>query len=268
MNKTKEIAVKAARSAGQLILGKMGNIKIDQKGTFNNLVTDIDRAAEAVILKILAEEFSGDEILAEESGASEGKGTGRRWLIDPIDGTNNFAHSYPFFCVSIALEEAGKSKMGVVFNPVANELFWAEAGKGAWLNDRQIKVSKINSLQQSLLSTGFSTNGANMDKFKYLTSITHGVRRDGSAALDLCFIACGRTEGFWELRIASWDVGAGMLIVQEAGGQVSDMSGNPLNLSLGRFNIVASNGLVHQELITALAQCHEVNPCAATTYGT
>jgi len=254
MDNAREAAIKAARSAGQLILQKMGNNKIDQKGSFNNLVTDADKAAEVIILDILKKDFPGDEILAEESGAGGSKGTNRRWLIDPIDGTTNFAHSYPFFAVSIALEEAGKLQMGVVFNPVSNELFWAQTGKGAWLNDKQIKVSKISRLQESLLSTGFSGNGSNIERFKHLTSITHGVRRDGSAALDLCFIASGRTEGYWELKIAAWDVGAGILIIQEAGGQVTDMDGNKLVLTDGRFNIAASNGQIHKEFISTLAE--------------
>ena len=254
LNKAKEVAIKAAQSAGQLILQKKAGKKIDHKGTFNNLVTDVDKAAEVVILDILKKEFPDDEILAEESGESGSKGANRRWLVDPIDGTTNFAHDYPFFCVSIALEEAGKLKVGVVFNPMTNELFWAQAGAGAWLNDKQIKVSKINKLDESLLSTGFSSNESNIERFSHLTKITHGVRRDGSAALDLCFIACGRTEGYWELRIAPWDIGAGMLIVQEAGGQVSDMSGNALDLSVNKFNILGSNGLLHKQLITTLAE--------------
>jgi myo-inositol-1(or 4)-monophosphatase len=255
MTIAREIATKAAQKAGQLIVQQMGNIKLDHKGAFNNLVTDIDRAAEEIILGIIKKEFPGDEILAEESGQSGDKRTNRRWLVDPIDGTTNFAHSYPFFCVSIALEEAGKLQMGVVLNPISNELFWAEAGGGAWLNDKALKVSKINKLEESLLSTGFSSsNGSNMERFKHLTSITHGVRRDGSAALDMCFIACGRTEGYWELRISAWDIGAGMLILQEAGGKVTNMQGNKLDLSPGRFNLVASNGLIHDQLIAALAQ--------------
>jgi myo-inositol-1(or 4)-monophosphatase len=254
LNNARETAVKAARSAGQLILQKMDDKTIDHKGTFNNLVTDVDKAAEAIILEILKHEFPDDEVLAEESGVSGNKGTNRRWLVDPIDGTTNFAHGYPFFSVSIALEEAGKLKLGVVFNPVADELFWAEPGEGAWLNDKQIKVSNVSGLDGSLLATGFSASGSNMDRFKYLTSITHGVRRDGSAALDLCFVACGRIEGYWELRIAAWDVGAGVLVVQEAGGQVTHMDGRELDLSQSRFNILASNKFIHKELITNLAE--------------
>ncbi len=259
MDKAREIAIKAARSAGQLIVQKMGDIKLDHKGVFNNLVTDVDKAAEVVILNILKEEFPDDEVLAEESGNSGSKKTNRRWLVDPIDGTTNFAHSYPFFCISIALEEAGKLQMGVVLNPVSNELFWAQAGGGAWLNDKQIKVSKISTLEKSLLSTGFSDGSVNMERFKHMTGITHGVRRDGSAALDLCFVACGRTEGYWELKIAAWDVGAGVLIVQEAGGRVSDMSGKTLDLSVPKFNILASNGLIHEQLIAALPQHQPVS---------
>ena len=255
MTKEKDIAIKAAHSAGRLILQKIDDKKIDHKGTFNNLVTDADKAAEAIILELIKKEFPADEFLAEESGESGKKGTNRRWLVDPIDGTTNFAHNYPFFCVSIALEEAGKLKMGVVFNPVADELFWAEEGKGAWLNDKPIKVSKVDKLEGSLLSTGFSVSlVANMERFQRLTSITHGVRRDGSAALDLCFVACGRTEGFWELKIAAWDVGAGVLLIREAGGQVTSLDGNPLDLSANRFNIVASNGLIHKQLINNLAE--------------
>jgi myo-inositol-1(or 4)-monophosphatase len=254
LKEVKETAIKAARAAAQLILQTKAGKKIDYKGTFNNLVTDVDKAAEVVILDIIKKEFPEDEILAEESGASGGKGANRRWLIDPIDGTTNFAHDYPFFAVSIALEEAGKLQMGVVFNPVSNELFWAQAGGGAWLNDTQIKVSKIDKLEQSLLSTGFSSNGLNFDRFKHMTSITHGVRRDGSAALDLCFIACARTEGYWELKIAPWDVGAGMLILQEAGGLVTDISGKALDLSAAKLNILGSNGLIHQQIVDALAE--------------
>ena len=197
MTKEREIAIKAARAAGQLILERVGAVgKIDYKGAFN-LVTEVDKGAEKIILDILRPEFPNDKILAEESGASEGADNSRRWLIDPIDGTTNFAHSYPMFCVSIGLEQAGKFVMGVVFNPVSNELFWAETGKGAWLNEKQIKVSKVNNLSESLLATGFhakstASEATNREIFMHITDTTHGVRRDGSAALDLCFVACGR----------------------------------------------------------------------------
>ena len=158
MTKLRDKAIEAARAAGSLILERLGDVgKIEYKGVFN-LVTDVDKAAEEIIIGILRKEFPDDAILAEESGASSGAGTKRRWLIDPIDGTTNFAHSYPFFCVSIAFEEAGELILGVVFNPVANELFWAEKGAGAWLNDKPIRVSKVCKLDESLLSTGFHSS--------------------------------------------------------------------------------------------------------------
>ncbi len=257
MDKTKEVAVRAARAAGQLMLERVGDIgKIDYKGAFN-LVTDVDKAAEQIIIKILREEFPDDAILAEESGASQGNNSNRRWFIDPIDGTTNFAHSYPLFCVSIGLEEAGKLVLGVVFNPVANELFWAQDGKGAWLNNTAIHVSKVIALGESLLATGFhsasrATEPSNRELFMHITDTTHGVRRDGSAALDLCFVACGRTEGFWEKQISLWDIGAGTVIVREAGGQVTGPNGKEFDLSNIKVDIVATNGLIHDQLIGAL----------------
>lgn len=259
MSKAKETAIKAAEAAGKLMIERLGAIgKIDYKGVAN-LVTDVDKASEAIIIEIIQKQFPDDQVLAEESGASEGKKTERRWLIDPIDGTTNFAHSYPFFCVSIALEERGKLVLGVVLNPVSKELFWAEVGGGAWLNDQPIKVSTIKHLGESLLSTGFHPSvrypdDPNMRLFQHLTDSSHGVRRDGSAALDLCFVACGRTEGFWERKLAPWDMGAGILIIQEAGGKVSNLSGNDLAIPLMSGNIVVSNSLIHSELINALAE--------------
>jgi myo-inositol-1(or 4)-monophosphatase len=257
MTKLKDIAIKAARAAGELILARLGDVgKIEYKGAFN-LVTEVDKAAEKIIIEILRKEFPDDAILAEESGVTDGTGSKRRWLIDPIDGTTNFAHSYPFFCVSIAVEEDGQLILGVVFNPVANELFWAQKGGGAWLNDKPIKVSKINKLEESLLSTGFHSSSkasehANRETFMRMTDSTHGVRRDGSAALDICFVACGRTEGFWERQIALWDIGAGTIIVEEAGGYVTDLSGRNFDLKNVRVNILASNKLVHHQIVEVL----------------
>jgi myo-inositol-1(or 4)-monophosphatase len=246
----------AAREAGKIILEKLGRIKIDYKSAFN-LVTDADKAAEAKILEILTGQFPEDEVLAEESGENMGaKGKSRRrWLIDPLDGTTNFAHAYPFFCVSIALVENDKRVLGVVYNPTSNEMFLAEAGKGAWLNDERIQVSPITNLEESLLATGFPPSSSNaiennMEQFKYLTGISHGVRRDGAAALDLCYVACGRLDGFWEQNLAPWDIGAGSLIVEEAGGKISDLKGATLNLEEG--NIVATNQLIHEEVIESL----------------
>lgn len=256
MTDRKSVAQMAAREAGKIILGKLGNITIDYKSAFN-LVTDADKAAEAKILEMISSQFPEDQVLSEESGESLGKSdkSSRRWLIDPLDGTTNFAHAYPFFCVSIALVEDKKRVLGVIYYPTADELFWAESGKGAWLNDEKIKVSKIANLSESLLATGFPANSSssienNMEQFKYLTGISHGVRRDGAAALDLCYVACGRLDGFWEQNLAPWDIGAGSLIVEEAGGKVSDLNNGQLNLAKG--NIVATNQLLHEQVLTAL----------------
>ncbi len=256
MTDPKIVAQIAAREAGKLILEKLGKSKIDYKSAFN-LVTDADKASEAKIIEIISSEFPDDQMLAEESGDSlGGKGqNGRRWLIDPIDGTTNYAHAYPFFCISIALVENGRRTLGVVYNPVNSELFWAEPGKGAWLNDNKIHVSKVAKLEESLLATGFPPNSAksienNMEQFKHLTGVSHGVRRDGAAALDLCYVACGRLDGFWEKNLGAWDIGAGSLIVEEAGGRVSDLNNSSLDLTKG--NILATNYLIHDEVIAAL----------------
>jgi myo-inositol-1(or 4)-monophosphatase len=255
VNKSREIAFAAARQAGELLANRLGDVRqIDYKGVAN-IVTDVDKASEAIILKIIRSEFPDDEILAEESGKTAGKKTSRRWVVDPLDGTTNYAHAYPCFCVSIGLLENGKRILGVVFDPILNELFWAELGEGAWLNDKPIHVSHIDKLEASLLATGFRRNppedfNTTMEQFRRLTSLTHGVRRDGSAALDLCYVACGRFEGFWERRLAAWDVGAGSLIVEEAGGTVSDLTNGELDVDRG--NVIASNGLIHKELVLHL----------------
>jgi len=247
----KHVAFRAALEAGGLIKERMGQIaSIDYKSAFN-LVTDVDKASEKLILEIIKTEYPGDAILAEESGASK-TGQKRRWLIDPLDGTTNYAHSYPFFCVSIGLEEDGELVLGVVYDPVKDEMFYATKGGGAFLNDERIKVSTVNKLANSLLVTGFppDTRGTelnNMVEFTTLTNMSHGVRRDGSAALDLSYVAAGRVDGFWEKKLAAWDVGAGSLIVEEAGGKVTDLDGNKLDVDKGW--ILATNGLIHDEVL-------------------
>jgi myo-inositol-1(or 4)-monophosphatase len=255
LKREKETAFRAALEAGRLIATRRGDIKsVDYKGAFN-LVTDVDKLSEKLIIDLIRSEFPDDEILAEESGASREKSK-RRWLIDPVDGTTNFAHGYPFYCVSIGLEKDGQRFLGVVFNPISDELFWAQLGEGAWLNDERISVSKVGTLNESLLATGFPPDTAaaqhsNMEHFKKLTNVSHGVRRDGSAALDLCFVACGRLDGFWERKLAPWDIGAGSLIVEEAGGRVSNLTNGPLNMQDG--HILATNGSIHDEVVAALA---------------
>ncbi|HEY9677046.1 MAG TPA: inositol monophosphatase family protein [Drouetiella sp.] len=254
ISKAKKVAFTAALEAGKFIKERVGKIKqIDYKGAFN-LVTDVDKASERMILETLRSEFPDDSYVAEEGGGNEAKTNQRRWYVDPLDGTTNFTHSYPFFCVSIGMEEAGKMMLGVVYNPIADELFVAERGQGAYLNDEKISVSKIGELGHSLLATGFPPDTGNSDvpynnmvPFTTLTNLSHGVRRDGSAALDLCFVACGRLDGFWELKLSPWDIAAGSLIVEEAGGSVSDLSNGPLDMPTG--HILATNKLIHEEVV-------------------
>lgn len=259
VSKAKKTAFRAAQEAGKFIKQRLGNIKrIDYKGAFN-IVTDVDKGSESMILEILKSEFPDDNYTAEEGGGKESSKTNRRWYIDPLDGTTNFTHTYPVFCVSIGLEEDGKMLLGVVYNPISDELFYAEAGQGAYLNDEPIHVSIIHELGTSLLATGFppDTGNAthnNMLPFTTLTTMSHGVRRDGSAALDLCYVACGRLEGFWELKLSPWDIAAGSLIVEEAGGKVSDLSNGPLDMPTG--HILATNGLIHDEVVSVM---HKIN---------
>ncbi|HEY9868248.1 MAG TPA: inositol monophosphatase family protein [Candidatus Obscuribacterales bacterium] len=268
LERARQTALRAAKQAGALLRERLGNIRnIDYKGAFN-IVTDVDRASEQLILEILQAEFPDYGILAEEGGA-QAAGSGRRWLVDPLDGTTNYTHAYPFFSVSIALEENGRTLLGVVYNPIADELFWAQASRGAWLGEKQIHVSSINCLASSLLATGFapgtkeSPAGENpMRQFAALTATSHGVRRDGSAALDLCFVACGRLDGFWEMKLSPWDTAAGSLIVQEAGGRVTNLEGGVFEMSTG--HILATNGLIHDEVVAALGRARREaqNPLA------
>ncbi len=259
MDKVKNTAFKAAQEAGKLLKERMGNIKqVDYKSAFN-IVTDVDKASEKLILQIIKDAFPEDAILAEESGSSVQK-SNRRWLIDPLDGTTNYTHAYPFFAVSIGFELDGKVVFATVFNPVSNEMFWAERGKGAFLNDNQIRVSTVDKLEASLLATGFPPDTGtgsdnNINEFATLTSASHGVRRDGSAALDLSFVACGRLDGFWETKLSPWDIAAGGLIVEEAGGKLTNLTGGPLELTSGY--ILATNNLIHNQVLESLAQLRQ-----------
>lgn len=250
----REVAFNAARAAGALLKERVGKIKnIDYKSAFN-IVTDVDKASEQMIISMLKKHFPDDQILGEESGAHAAS-SARRWLIDPLDGTTNFTHGYPFFSVSIGFEDQGRMRLGVVFNPISDELFWAEEGKGAYLNEQPIHVSGNATLATSLLVTGFPTDTqsakiSNMAEFSRLTDATHGVRRDGSAALDLSFVACGRFDGFWEFKLAPWDLAAGTLIVREAGGNVTNLVGGEFEMSTG--HVLATNGLIHDEMTRLL----------------
>jgi myo-inositol-1(or 4)-monophosphatase len=249
-----------AREAGALLKSRVGKIKsVDYKSAYN-IVTDVDKASEALLIKTIKASYPEDGFLCEESGEELSRKSKRRWIIDPLDGTTNYTHSYPFFAVSIGVEEDGIMVLGVVYNPMADEMFVAVRGGGAFLNETRLTVSKEASLDNSLLATGFPPDTVNnmhnnLESFKYLTNKCHGVRRDGSAALDLCFVASGRLDGFWERKLAPWDVAAGSLIVEEAGGKVTNLEGGPLELASG--NIIASNAKIHQQIIDGLEKVRQ-----------
>ena len=250
----KEIAV----NAGKFLKSRVGKIKkTDYKGEIN-IVTDVDLKAEKMIVEAIRENCPGHAVLAEESGTTGGNKYEYRWIIDPLDGTTNFSHGYPFFCVSIALEKQGTIIMGAVYEPMRDELFFAEKGKGAYLNNKRIKVSSINSLKKSLLVTGFAYNihkanrNNNLNYFRRFLKTAQAVRRDGTAALDLCYVACGRFEGFWELRLHPWDVAAGYLIVNEAGGKVTDFKNN--KFSIFKKEIFATNETIHSDCLKIIGK--------------
>lgn len=247
------LALSVAYEAGELLLSYRGKAIIEHKGD-KNLVTDADRAAEALIVRMLREARPQDEIIAEEGSFVAGV-SGRRWIVDPLDGTNNFAHNFLAFAVSIALEIDGRLELGVVHAPALGKIFAARSGHGATLNGEPIQVSKTSLLSESLCATGFpyarkTLKRNNLAEFNRVMMEAQGIRRVGSAALDLCWVASGRYDGYWELSLRPWDVAAGMLIAREAGGTVTDFSGGPVNLL--EPEIVATNGLIHQQLLALL----------------
>ena len=221
-----------------------------------NLVTDVDIACQTRIIELIRGRFPDDEIISEEK-ANRYDGDARRWIIDPLDGTTNYAHGYPFFCTSIAFEESGVVRAGVVYNPIFKELFTCRKGEGAYLNNKRISVSKIGTLKGALLSTGFpydlpTTENNNINHFIKFLYKAQAIRRDGSAALNLSYVACGRFDGFWELRLNPWDIAAGCLMVEEAGGTISNFTGRQLNIY--EDDIVASNGNIHAALLDVLRE--------------
>lgn len=250
-----ETAVSAGRAAGKLLLGfAQSGFRVHHKSPIN-LVTDADRAAEQLIIGHIRAQFPTHRFLAEEQGRVEQSPSPYLWIIDPLDGTTNFAHGYPAYCVSIGLEYRGHCILGVVFDPSRDELFTAIEGAGAQLNSRPIHVSSTATLGESLLVTGFAydireTPRNNLDHFAKFALKAQGLRRTGSAALDLCYVAVGRFDGFWEVRLNPWDMAAGSVIVREAGGQLTDFSG--INLSIYGQELVASNGHIHQAMLTVL----------------
>lgn len=254
-------AIRVAKDAGRLLRDRVGTrIDIEHKGAIN-IVTDVDLASEKLIREAISTYYPRHEILAEEGGLSE-SGSEYRWIVDPLDGTTNYAHGYPIFCVSIALECKGEVVLGVVYDPMRDELFTAERGGGAALNNRPIHVSKTADLMQGLLSTGFpydirTSKLTNLDHWANFAMNAQALRRDGAAALDLCYVACGRFDGFWELNLSPWDTAAGALIVTEAGGRVTNFTGGPF--SNYKPEVVASNGLIHDQMLEVLKTQHDKN---------
>jgi myo-inositol-1(or 4)-monophosphatase len=250
----KETAVRAARGAGSLLkerLGKVGHVEF--KGAVD-LVTEMDRKAEGRIVSEIRKNFPDHGILTEES-KEKATDTPYRWIIDPLDGTTNYAHGYPVFCVSIAFERKNEVIFGVVYAPMLDELFTAERGGGSYLNNKKIRVSTTDSLDKGLLATGFpydvrTSRSNNLDHFSRFAVRAQAIRRAGAAALDLSCVACGRFDGFWEMKLHPWDVAAGVLIIKEAGGTVTDFTGGGFSIHSGEC--LATNGLIHSEMVEVL----------------
>jgi myo-inositol-1(or 4)-monophosphatase len=254
MDNLLEFAVHCAHESGKIQRRHYEkHFAIHHKGEIN-LVTDVDFACQKRIIELIEKEFPKDNIISEEQ-LNRFDGKANRWIIDPLDGTTNYAHGYPFFCTSIAYEVQGNILLGVVYNPIFKELFVARKGHGAYLNGRNIHVSAISSLKKSLLCTGFPYDIAtsaqnNINHFVNFLHEAQAVRRDGSAALNLCYIACGRFDGFWEMKLNPWDMAAGALIVEEAGGRVTNLAGR--KFTFYKDDIIASNNLIHRAMVKVL----------------
>lgn len=249
-----DVACRAAEEAGSTLNRLFGRVKYIKKKGEIDLVTEADLQSERVILDIINRYFPQDSILTEEAGEFNHLSE-RVWIIDPLDGTTNFAHSFPVFAISIALEAKGELVLGVVYNPYMGEFFEAAKGMGAFLNKKPIKVSETRTLEESLLATGFPYDVHErpervMDLLKKMIVRAQGVRRPGSAAIDLCYVAAGMFDGFWEERLKPWDTAAGVVIVREAGGKVSTYEGDPFTPHLK--SIVAANPFIHQAMLEAL----------------
>jgi myo-inositol-1(or 4)-monophosphatase len=249
-------AIQIARDAGNLLLQRLGAARVSNKGDID-LVTEADIASEELIIERIRSHYPQHGILAEESGEAVSAGATRsewKWIIDPLDGTTNYAHGYPCYCVSIGVARAGVLEIGVVFDPTRNEMFAAERGQGATLNDRKIHVSDVEDLNRAMLCTGFPYNVRERSDFARdfanFTMQSQAVRRDGSAAIDLAYVACGRFDGFWEDGLNPWDMAAGVLLIKEAGGRVTDFGNQPLDIYTKK--VLASNGLVHDAMLGVL----------------
>ena len=259
-----EVAVEAAREAGEILVAEHSRPQtISYKGDVD-IVTETDKKSEAAIVARLRTHFPKHAIVAEEGGGgtadqNAAKSSRYCWYVDPLDGTTNFAHGYPCFAVSIALLEEGEPLVAAILNPILNELFTATRGEGRFLNQKRIHVSQIQTISKSLLATGFPSqkrsSNPNIHYYWEFTLRSHGVRRAGSAALDLCSVACGRFDAFWEFGLKSWDSAAGILLVREAGGSVTDFAGQPYHV--GDRELIASNGLIHDEMRKIVADVAE-----------
>ena len=259
-----EAAIEIAQEAGKTLVEELSRpLSIAYKGDEVDLVTQADKRSERLIVERLTKYFPDHAIAAEEgTGHESASASDFRWHVDPLDGTTNFAHGYPCFCVSIALAQRDTLLAAAVFNPFYNELFTAARGEGATFNGKKIHVSKVATLSTSLLCTGFPVRNRkaspNLQYYGDFTQRSHGVRRDGSAALDLASVAAGRFEGFWEFGLRAWDTAAGVLLVEEAGGKVTDFSDQPYEL--GGLVILATNGLIHEEMRAVANEIAEQNP--------
>jgi len=254
MLKWKRFTIDLALKSGFLLKEKFNSThKIQYKGDIN-IVTEADKMSEALIIDSIKRNFPDHGILSEESPAITGTGK-LRWIIDPLDGTTNYSHGYPVFSVSIALENEGVIVLGVIYDPMREDMFVAVRGKGAYLNNKKIKVSSVKDISRSLLATGFpydirESKENNLDYFNAMAIKVQAIRRTGSAALDLAYLAAGRFDGFWELKLKPWDTAAGCLIVEEAGGVISDIAGKKWHLQSP--SLLASNSLIHKQMIKVL----------------
>lgn len=250
-----DFAIRMARDAGGLLRDRLGTrLDVTHKGAID-LVTDVDLASEQLIRDAIATHYPRHQVLAEEGGLAE-TSSDYRWIIDPLDGTTNFAHGFPVFCVSIALEHRGETILGVVCDPMREELFACERGGRAVLNNKPIRVSSTKDLSFSMVATGFpydvrTSKADNLDHWANFAKNAQALRRCGSAALDLCYVACGRFDGFWELSLNSWDMAAGALMVTEAGGRITDFGGG--RFSIYKPEVIASNGLIHDSMIQVIS---------------
>lgn len=250
-----ETAVDIAREAGALLANYFERrVAFELKGDFD-LVTEADRASEQLVIERLRSHFPSHSIVAEEGGGNEGT-SDYSWYVDPLDGTTNFAHGFPIYNVTLALERAGEMIAGVVFDPARNEIFTAERGGGAYLNNRRIHISKAKRLADSLVATGFPSRrrhlNINVHFYYQMAMWTHGVRRAGAAAIDLAYVACGRLDGFWEFGLNPWDMAAGILLIEEAGGKCTDMKGGAHSMSSP--HLLADNGAIHEEVLTLFGE--------------